>query len=182
MAGGKNKAKTRTKAKAKAKAKSKAPKRSAPKSGAQKSSAKKGAAKKAARKGGARKAAGPGTEVEGRWREYWQCRVDLEEALAAVTEAESTLTAARELAGARREAFDRTKATLKKLLEVDGVPGEGADAQRLLGLPTPTHVPNPTKETVKEPDKDGDRRPRGDQPKRGPTPGPSGPGSGPGGL
>lgn len=66
-------------------------------------------------KGGSRQA----TEVERTWREYWQCRTELEQAVTAVQEADKSLASARALESTCREVFDRTKNSLESLLEVE---------------------------------------------------------------
>ncbi len=59
------------------------------------------------------------TDVERRWREYWECRTALEASVAAVRAAQTSLSEAREDERERREVFDRTKSALRDLLEVE---------------------------------------------------------------
>jgi len=96
---------------------------------AKKKTAKK-APKKAAKKTST-KASGRGrtgkdeTDVERRWREYWECRQALESAVEAVREAEARLAEARETERERRTVFDRTKDDLRGLLEVEPASSAG---------------------------------------------------------
>lgn len=94
-----------------------------------KKTAAKKAPKKAAKKTSA-KAAGRGakdeTDVERRWREYWECRQALESAVDAVREAEARLAEARETERERRSVFDRTKDDLRDLLEVEPASSKAA--------------------------------------------------------
>lgn len=87
------------------------------------------APKKAAKKTSARAAARAGndeTDVERRWREYWECRQALESAVDAVREAEARLAEARETERERRSVFDRTKDDLRGLLEVEPASSKAA--------------------------------------------------------
>ena len=81
---------------------------------------KKAPAPKAARADKA-KAAGsePGSDVEARWNEYWQCRTALEAAVTAVREAQARLADAKAEEKERRRVFDQTKNALRDLLEVE---------------------------------------------------------------
>lgn len=94
-----------------------------------KKKAAKKAPKKAAKKTSAR-ASGRGaeeeTDVERRWREYWECRQALESAVDAVREAEARLSEARETERERRSVFDRTKDDLRDLLEVEPASSKAA--------------------------------------------------------
>ena len=109
-------AKTKSKAKSKKRPKPKAsPKRRASSSPAKKKTKKK-PTKKAKATGGkskAKRSGGQSTELERNWSEYWRCRTELEEAVAAVQAAEASLASARELERTRREVFDSTKDALK---------------------------------------------------------------------
>lgn len=112
----------RAKKKTKATTRRTAPKKAAKKAPARKAATKKAPAKKAARARGADgRSAGKGEEsdVEARWREYWECRTALESAVQAVVGAQAQLTEAREEERQRREVFDRTKNALRDLLEVE---------------------------------------------------------------
>lgn len=77
--------------------------------------------KKPAASKGARPKRGKGqqTDVERRWRQYWQHRTDLEAAVAEVTRCEASLTAARQQERTRREVFNQAKSHLQELLEVE---------------------------------------------------------------
>lgn len=66
------------------------------------------------------------TDVERRWREYWECRQALESAVDAVREAEARLSEARETERERRSVFDRTKDDLRDLLEVEPASSKAA--------------------------------------------------------
>jgi hypothetical protein len=74
-------------------------------------------------------------DVARRWQEYWKCRKDLEEAVAAVRSAEQELTTARELERTRRELFDRTKNSLKELLEVEPASARAGSGKKTLEFP-----------------------------------------------
>jgi hypothetical protein len=78
---------------------------------------------------------GRATEVERRWSEYWQQRTELEEAVAAVREAEQALGTARDLERKRRSAFETAKSSLQTLLEVESPTASAAAARRMLELP-----------------------------------------------
>lgn len=108
----KTKATTRRGAAAK-KAPKKAPKKTP------KKSAQRAPAKRTAPRGRAPAARGEESEVETRWREYWECRTALESAVQAVRDAQAQLTEARNEERQRREVFDRTKNALRDLLEVE---------------------------------------------------------------
>jgi hypothetical protein len=116
MAKAKRKPKTRSKSKTKTKTKARPKTRSR---SAAAPSGKKARGKKAPAKAKASPGRKAGTEVERTWRDYLQCRTELEKAVAAVQEAETSLAAARELERSCREVFDRTKNGLKSLLEVE---------------------------------------------------------------
>ncbi|MEM6990492.1 MAG: hypothetical protein AAF721_08345 [Myxococcota bacterium] len=97
------------------------------KTGARAKKAAKKAPKKAAKRASARRAKGRGagtpaaeeSDVERRWREYWECRTALESSVAAVVAAQTALAEAKEDERARRAVFDRTKEALRDLLEVE---------------------------------------------------------------
>ena len=74
-------------------------------------------------------------DVARRWQEYWKCRKDLEEAVAAVRSAEQELAAARDLERTRRELFDRTKNSLKDLLEVEPASAHATSGKKTLEFP-----------------------------------------------
>ena len=82
---------------------------------------KKAPAAKAARSGKASAPAPtePGSDVEARWNEYWQCRTALEAAVTAVREAQARLAEAKTEEKERRRVFDQTKNALRELLEVE---------------------------------------------------------------
>ena len=84
------------------------------------------AAKKASAKATGRGRAKEETDVERRWREYWECRQSLESAVEAVREAEARLAEARETERERRSVFDRTKDDLRDLLEVEPASSKSA--------------------------------------------------------
>ena len=89
---------------------------------APKKTAKKTSAKAAGRGRGAKEE----TDVERRWREYWECRQALESAVESVREAEARLAEARETERERRLVFDRTKDDLRDLLEVEPASSKSA--------------------------------------------------------
>ena len=97
-----------------------------------------GRAKAATRRGATGDAKGEATsnrDVARRWQEYWKCRTDLEEAVAAVRAAEQKLAVSRELEHTRRELFDRTKNSLKELLEVEPASARSGTGRKGLELP-----------------------------------------------
>ena len=114
MAKAKKKPKKRTKSKSKSKRQAAAAPRR------KKTSKKKAGKTKARPVGGGRRS----SEVERTWSEYWQCRTALEKAVVAVQEAEESLSSARDLERTCREVFDRTKNSLKSLLEVEPASGD----------------------------------------------------------
>lgn len=73
----------------------------------------------ASKAGKAKRGQGQQTDVERRWRQYWQHRTDLEAAVAEVTRCEASLTTARQLERTRREVFNQAKSHLQELLEVE---------------------------------------------------------------
>ena len=75
--------------------------------------------KRKAKAASKRRSSSAKTEVERRWREYWSCRKDLEEAVDAVRAAQTSLAEAAELERTRRAVFEKTKDALKQLLEVE---------------------------------------------------------------
>ena len=113
-------ARTKKKTKSSARAKAKPARRAKPQP---KKAAAKARTKATAKPKSAAKRAGKENDVERHWRDYRQCRSELEKAVASVRQAEQTLTAARELERGRREVFDRTKEALKGLLEVEPASG-----------------------------------------------------------
>ncbi len=57
--------------------------------------------------------------VEKRWREYWKCRKELEDAVEKVRAAREALNGALDAERSRREAFEDVKRTLTDLLDVE---------------------------------------------------------------
>jgi hypothetical protein len=82
----------------------------------------------------------PGTEVERRWKDYWERRSRLERAVEAVRAATTELKKAQEDEKARRAEFEEVKRSLTTLLDVDPV---GA----------PTRDPIPLQRSLPEPPK-----------------------------
>lgn len=75
--------------------------------------------KRAAAARGKTRSGPAGSHVEERWNEYWQCRQDLETAVARVQEAGQMLSEAQEAERAARAAFNEIKGSLTELLDVD---------------------------------------------------------------
>ncbi len=89
------------------------------------------------------------TEVERHWRDYQQCRSELETAVSAGRDAEQTLASARELERSRREVFDRKKQTLMGLLEVEPASASGPSPALLDFSPSDFGDIEPGKSSVK---------------------------------
>jgi hypothetical protein len=84
-----------------------------------------------------RKGGGAGSEVERRWREYWDNRKALESAVTAVRDAQAKLATARDAERGLREKFEATKDSLKQLLEVEPAGGGPRGGARLELPPAP---------------------------------------------
>ena len=74
-----------------------------------------------ATKGTAKSNDSGGSEVERRWKEYWACRKQLEDAVEKVRAATEVLKSTQEQEKARRTEFEEIKRSLTKLLDVDPV-------------------------------------------------------------
>lgn len=109
---------------------------------------KKPAAKKAA--GPKRAGKGQQTDVERRWRQYWQHRTDLETAVAEVSRCEASLTAARQLERARRDAFNQAKGHLQELLEVEAPSTASRKLIDFRGEPKPARPERPERPEIKD--------------------------------
>jgi outer membrane protein TolC len=92
-------------------------------------------------KGAAAKASSPGSEVERRWKDYWERRSRLELAVEAVRSATTELKKAQEDEKARRAEFEEVKRSLTTLLDVDPVGAPARDP-----IPLPRSVPEPPKQ------------------------------------
>jgi outer membrane protein TolC len=90
---------------------------------------------------GAAKASAPGSEVERRWKDYWERRSRLERAVEAVRAASAELKKAQEDEKARRAEFEEVKRSLTTLLDVDPVGAPARDP-----IPLPRGLPEPPKQ------------------------------------
>lgn len=89
----------------------------------------------------AAKANTPGTEVERRWKDYWERRSRLELAVEAVRKSTAELKKAQEDEKARRAEFEEVKRSLTTLLDVDPVGAPARDP-----IPLPRSIPEPPKQ------------------------------------